>query len=85
MVARGIHRRRKSRVEDYRVAHGKKGLEQTVIAVIAVTGIAASLFFLSSNITGNVIGNMTQNSSNLVGACLLVMGLVAGYLWIRKR
>src|SRR3989344_832293 len=37
------------------------------------------ILFLSSNITGNVIGNMTNSTSNIIGAAFLVVGLVGGF------
>ncbi len=51
---------------------------------LAIIGIAGAIFFLSSNITGNVIGNLTNSTSNIIGAGLLVVGLIAGYFWLKK-
>ena len=42
-------------------------------------------FFLSSNITGNVIANLTNQTSSFIGAGLLVIGLISGSIWLRSR
>ncbi len=43
--------------------------------VLGIVGFGASLFFFSSNFTGNVVGNLTQNTSSAIGAGLFVLGL----------
>ncbi len=63
---------------------GNKGLENSLTALLII-GIIGGLFFLFPNITGNVIGNLTQRTSNFVGGILLAVGLVAGFLWIEKN
>lgn len=62
----------------------KRGLEKTV-ATTAIISLIGSILFLSSNITGNVIGNMTNSTSNIIGVVLLVVGLVAGYFYIKNK
>ncbi len=52
--------------------------------VAAAIEIIGGLTLLSPNITGNAIANMTISSSNALGAVLLVVGLVAGYFWMKK-
>lgn len=42
------------------------------------------LFLLSSNITGNAIGNMTKSGSNFGGAILLILGIVGLFLESKK-
>jgi len=54
-------------------------------ASLAIVGIFSGLFFLSSNITGNAIANVSQSSGNILGAVLLVVGLVAGFFWVKKK
>jgi len=61
------------------------GLEQTTRGVTAILGVLGGLFFLSSNITGNAIANVSQNSSNILGVVLLVVGLVVGFFWVKKK
>lgn len=63
----------------------KEGLESKVGAFIGISGILASIFFLSSNITGNVIGNMTHLTSNLIGGILFVIGVAGTFFYFKKR
>ena len=68
-----------------KVIEGKwHGLEGKAVAV-AIVGILGGIFFLSSNITGNVIGNMTNSTSNFLGSVLLVIGIIGGFFWLRSR
>lgn len=59
------------------------GLETTAAAT-AIIGIVGSIFFLSSNFTGNVIG-LNQSTSNFVGAGLFILGLVAAGIYFWKK
>ena len=63
----------------------KKTLETAAAGIIGIAGIGASLFFLFGNITGNVIGNLTQTNSSVIGACLFVIGVVCGYLYFKQK
>lgn len=60
------------------------GLER-FIAVISGIGILGSLFFLSPNITGNAISNLTTKTTSFLGVGLLIIGLVAGFFWLKRR
>jgi len=90
--ARGNRLEKKSQRRAERVAyilrHQKKetssGLEGAA-ATAAIIGIVAGLFFLSNNITGNVIGNMTNSTSNIIGAVFVLVALVGGFFWFRNR
>jgi hypothetical protein len=62
-----------------------KSLEERVASVIAISGSILGFSFLSSNITGNVIANITNNSSNIIGVGFLLMGLIAGLFWMKTR
>jgi len=59
------------------------GLEGKAAVAAAIIGIVGGLFFLSSNITGNAIGSSTV--SNSIGAIFLVVGLVAGFFWLKSK
>ena len=59
----------------------EKGLKSKLTPMIVIGLIIIGLFFLSSNITGNVVGNLTQNSSNGMGAILIALGLIGAYFW----
>ena len=63
----------------------KKKLEDLLSVMIGIGGLGIGIFFLSNNITGNVIGNMTNSTSNIIGVGLLVIGLVAGFFWVKRR
>jgi len=62
-----------------------KGLEKKFIPVIAGFSLIVSLFFLSPNITGNVVGNLTKNSSNIIGLILLVIGLIGLLIYFKRK
>jgi len=56
-----------------------------VWAFPSIVGILGGIFFLSSNITGNAIANMTTKTTSFLGAGLLIVGLVAGFFWVKSR
>jgi len=56
-----------------------------VISVISISGILSGLFFLSPNVTGNAIADMTTKTTSFLGAGLLIVGLVAGFFWLKGR
>jgi len=60
-------------------------LESSVSSVLAIFCLGASLLFLSSNITGNVIGNLNQPSSNLIGGVLFLIGLMEAFFYFKRR
>jgi hypothetical protein len=65
----------------------KNRLEKTMMVapIIAIAGILGGIFFLSSNITGNAIADMTTKTTSFLGAGLLIVGLVAGFFWLKGR
>ena len=54
-------------------------------AIITVAGLGAGIFFLSSNITGNAIADATTKTTSFLGAGLVLVGLVAGFFWLKNR
>ena len=60
-------------------------LEGIVSSSMAVVGILTGLFFLSSNLAGNVIGSLNQTSSNWIGGVLFIIGLVGAFAYFRRR
>ena len=62
-----------------------KNIEQKLTSVIAIGGLVGSIFFLSSNITGNAIADFSTNTTSWVGGGLLIVGLVAGFFWIKSK
>ena len=76
--------------EDYKINEGKtqfvrKRLEHKVAATIAIIGFFGGALFLSSNITGNFIGNLSQAPSNIIGAVLFIVALIGAFLFFKKR
>jgi hypothetical protein len=55
------------------------------LATASIIGFLGGIFFLSPNFTGNVIGNLTNSTSNILGAVLLVVGLIGSFFWLRSR
>ena len=51
----------------------------------AVLAIVFSIFFFAANITGNVIGNLTQNTSSGIGVVLLVLGVIVLFIHNKKN
>jgi hypothetical protein len=58
---------------------------QDISGIMGIIGILAGIFFLSPNLTGNTISNLTNSTSNFLGAGLLVVGLVAGLFWMKQK
>jgi hypothetical protein len=59
-------------------------LERRIFTAIAVFGFIGALLCLSPNMTGNVIGELSTNSSNLLGMIFLAIGLASlGIIKIR--
>lgn len=73
------------RLERLKAERSKKhGLENT-LTTTAIISLLGGIFFLSNNITGNAIGNMTNLTFNIIGVGLLIIGLIAGFFWLKKR
>jgi hypothetical protein len=70
---------RELNVELYRKATLKKEIIAPAVAVLG------GLFCLSPNLTGNVIGNSSLSSSNVLGIALLLVGIVGAFIIVRKR
>jgi hypothetical protein len=52
---------------------------------VAVLSIFGSFIFLSSNLTGNVIGNMDKVTTGWIGGLLFAVGLVFAFFYFKKR
>jgi hypothetical protein len=52
--------------------------------VIALVSLIASMFFLSPNFTGNIIGTLDSTHANFFSLILFVFGL-ATFLIMKKR
>lgn len=70
--------------ESKRKGKRKNSLEK-YIPITSIVGVICGLFFLSSNVTGNVIGNMTNSTSNWIGGILFIIGLIGSFFWFKSR
>jgi len=59
-------------------------LEKKLLGVAALGGFIFSLFFISSNITGNAIGNLDGASNNIAGILILVASFLIGFMALKK-
>lgn len=67
-----------------KVRTGKwRGLAGTAAAA-AIIGFVGAIIFLSSNLTGNVIG-LNETTSNWIGGVLFVIGLVGAFAYFRGK
>jgi hypothetical protein len=66
---------------DTRKASILEGLARTS----AIIGLVGGIFFLSTNITGNAIADLSTKTTSFLGAGLLIVGLVAGFFWVKSR
>jgi len=63
----------------------EKNLEGKVISIITIGSLLISVLFLSFNITGNAIADLSVKSSSLVGVGLFAIALISGFFWLRNR
>lgn len=63
--------------------HKPGGLEKAT-RMAGIVGLIGGLFFLSSNITGNVIG-INQTSSNWIGGILFFIGIIGIVTYFKRR
>jgi len=61
----------------------KSGLEHTS-GIASIFLLTASIIFLSPNITGNIISNLSQQTSTLLGIILFIIGLILAFNYFRK-
>ncbi len=57
---------------------------QKTAATTSIISIVSGLFFLTPNITGNVVGNLDYASLNFIGSGLLIIGGLLGLYYIKK-
>jgi len=65
------------------IKKSKDTLENKVISGMFIFIFLASIFFLSTNITGNTIGNITESGSKFIGIILFLLG-ISGFFIYRK-
>ena len=71
--------------EEIRQEQKNKSLENKVTSAIVIAGFASSLLFLSSNITGNAIADLSVKTSSAIGIVLFAIALIAGFFWLRNK
>ncbi|MFH1365607.1 MAG: hypothetical protein ABIH28_03420 [archaeon] len=57
-------------------------LETKIFTVIGILGFIGALLCLSPNMTGNVIGQLSEKSTNLLGMIFLAIGIAS--IWITR-
>ncbi len=70
---------------NYQKDRRKNKLEKNVTGIISVVGLISGIFFISSNITGNVISNLSIKINSFIGMGLLIIGLIAGFFWMKNK
>lgn len=79
---RGYHGKRKN---TYQSAEDELNrVREQLFAITAIMGITLGLLFLSSNITGNVIGS-GNGSANLAGIALLIIGIIGAFVYFKRK
>lgn len=67
------------------VDESQQSLESKLPSTTALVALISSLFFISSNFTGNAIANLSQNFANLFGVILFIIGVTGTYFYIKKK
>lgn len=64
----------------------KRGLEKHLsFAILAIVSLSGSLFFISSNFTGYIIGGQFQNNSGFFSLGLFFLGLVFSFFYFKGK
>jgi len=76
--------------EDYQVnktgtAFERKALESRVSGAATVIILAASLFFISSSLTGNAIADLNETTSSWIGVILFILGIIGAGFYLRNK
>lgn len=63
----------------------RKDLTSRLSSTTAIISLIGGTFFLSSNVTGNAISNLSNTTSSWIGGVLILIGIVALGFWIANR
>ena len=63
----------------------KNSLEAKISGTTFVLTFVGSLFFIGSNITGNAISNFSNSTNSFIGVGLLIVSLITGTFWIKRK
>ena len=69
----------------FRERKNRHTLEKKILASISMGGFISSIFFLSANITGNVIGSLNYTLLNWTGGILFILGLIGVFLYFKRK
>lgn len=72
-------------LKDFASAANKRTLERRVYSVVSIISLIGALFFISFNVTGNSIGNLSRDDFSLFGMGLFTLGLVAFIFFKSKK
>lgn len=63
------------------------GLERQVFGIVSIISFLGALFFISFNLTGNSIGNLSNENLSLywIGIGLFVLGLVFAFMFFKNK
>lgn len=64
--------------------NSNRGLE-IVLAILIIPMLVISLLFLSGNITGNAIADLSNDTTFSIGGVLFLLGLVLTFFYFRIR
>ncbi len=67
------------------IGYKSLNLESKFLASISIAGFIGSIFFLSPNFNGNVVGNLAVNSSNVIGGILFIVGLIGALFYFKRK
>jgi len=67
------------------VESGEEIVTRRTSLFLAVGSFVLSLFFLSQNITGNVILNFEKPSANWIGGIFFVLAVIGFLVYVQKR
>ena len=63
---------------------GRGRLERSLFAAVSIISLIGSLFFISFNLTGNSIENLSRDGLSLLGVGLFVLGIL-GFVFFKTR
>ena len=67
--------------------HSRPGLEIKIkpMAVLSILALLGALFFVSFNLTGAAIGDLTDDNFSLIGSALFFLGLIFAFIFLKKK
>jgi len=72
-------------IDNFIRCSSKKNLTRKFAALITLVSAVGCLLFLSPNLTGNAIGNLSSNYSNIIGGVLFLVVIVGAFFSIKNK